>query len=231
MMKTSKKKVAAENPYLTARQTWNTHEGNILAAKRLWQAFCFLCLLIVLAAVGGIIHIGSQSKFIPYIVEVDKLGQTVAVARVDRVSSVDPRIIHASLAGFIFDARLVTPDQMLQRKAVFHLYALLAVNDAATAKMTEWLNGDPEANPFKRAEKEVISAEIVTVIPQSKETWQVDWRETVRDRQGALIARYNMRALLNIYFNPPDSNTTEEQVRSNPIGLFIRDFSWSRLSM
>ena len=34
----------------------------------------------------------------------------------------------------------------------------------------------------------------------------------------------NMRALLNIYYVPP---TTEQQIIVNPIGMFIRDFSWS----
>ncbi|ENV1687392.1 TPA: VirB8/TrbF family protein [Neisseria gonorrhoeae] len=33
-----------------------------------------------------------------------------------------------------------------------------------------------------------------------------------------------MRALLNIYYVPP---TTEQQIIVNPIGMFIRDFSWS----
>lgn len=42
--------------------------------------FCFH-FLIVLAVVGGLIRSGSQSKFIPYVVKVDKLGQTIAAPR------------------------------------------------------------------------------------------------------------------------------------------------------
>ena len=48
-----------------------------------WQILGLLSLLIALAGVGGMIYIGSQSKFIPYVVEVDKLGRTLAVALVD----------------------------------------------------------------------------------------------------------------------------------------------------
>jgi type IV secretory pathway TrbF-like protein len=60
-----------------------------------------LSLLIALAGVGGVIHIGSQSKFVPYVVQVDKLGQTVAVAPVIAPHRADPRVIQASVASFI----------------------------------------------------------------------------------------------------------------------------------
>jgi hypothetical protein len=61
-----------------------------------------LSLLIALAGVGGVIHIGSQSKFIPYVVEVDKLGQTVAAGPVQRAAGkADPRVIHAAVASSI----------------------------------------------------------------------------------------------------------------------------------
>ncbi len=217
-----------DNPYLNARRTWNEHEGSILAAKRLWQCIALTCLLIAAGAVGGIIHIGMQSKFVPYVVQVDKLGQAVAVAPADRAAPVDQRVVHASLAAFIADARLVSPDSAVQRNAVFRLYAMLNTQDPATNKMNEWLNGDPEASPFKRAARETVMAEILSVIPQSPETWQIDWREAVRDRQGALKSTSIMRALVTVYVIPPDMNITEEQIRRNPLGIFVRDFSWSK---
>lgn len=72
----------AENPYLAARRTWNDHVGGVVSQRQTWQVIGILSLLIALAGVGGVIHIGSQSKFIPYVVEVDKLGQTVAAGPV-----------------------------------------------------------------------------------------------------------------------------------------------------
>ncbi|MGC8276659.1 VirB8/TrbF family protein, partial [Escherichia coli] len=112
-----------DNPYLTARRTWNDHVGSVVSQKQTWQVVGILSLMIVLAAVGGIIHIGSQSKFVPYVYEVDKLGQTAAVGPMTRASKTDPRVIHASVAEFVGDARLVTPDVALQRKAVYRVYA------------------------------------------------------------------------------------------------------------
>jgi len=188
-----------------------------------------LSLMIALAGVGGIIYIGSQSRFVPYVVEVDKLGQAAAVAPAQLAAAVDPRVVHAAVASYISDLRLVTPDVALQRKAVFRLYSMLNANDPATAKANEWLNGTAESSPFARAVTETVSIEILSVIPQTPDTWQVDWMESVRDRQGIMKDRpFRMRALVTVYTVPATPQTTEEQVRNNPLGIYVRDFSWSK---
>jgi type IV secretion system protein VirB5 len=107
---------------------------------------------------------------------------------------------------------------------------MLAPNDPGTARMNEWLNGTEESSPFKRAALETVNIEISSVLSQSPETWQVDWVETTRDRQGIVKGQpARMRALVNVYVVEPTPNTTEEQMRNNPIGIYIREFSWSKL--
>ncbi|MEQ1620592.1 MAG: conjugal transfer protein TrbF [Methylococcales bacterium] len=217
-----------ENPYLSARRTWNDQSAANVANRQMWQLLGILAMMIALSGVGGMIYIGSQSKFVPYVVEVDKLGQAAAVAPAQRAANADPRVVHAAVASFINDARLVTPDIALQRKAVFRLYSMLSSNDPATAKANEWLNGTEESSPFKRAVKETVSIDILSVIPQTPDTWQVDWMETMRDRQGVMKNKpFRMRALVTVYTVPATPQTTEEQVRNNPLGIYVRDFSWS----
>lgn len=218
-----------ENPYLSARRTWNDHMGSVAASRNIWQMLALLALMIALAAVGGIIYIGSQSRFIPYVVQVDKLGEAVAVSRADAATQADPRVIHASVAAFISDLRMVTPDIALQRRAVFRAYAMLSPNDPATAKTNAWLNGTESSSPFKRAARETVSVEIISVIPQSPQTWQVDWNETTYDRQGHIaVPSFKMRALLTVYNVGSTATTTEEQIRNNPLGIYISDYSWSK---
>ena len=152
----------------------------------------------------------------------------VGVGIAARAPVIDDRVLRAMLASFVADARMVTPDVAVQRKAVFRVYALLNQGDPAFLKMNEHMNGDDERNPFKRAAKEMVSVQIVSVLPQSAETWLVDWVEEIRDRQGAFLRRDNMRALLNIYIAPSSPKTTEEQILRNPLGLFVKDYSWTR---
>lgn len=218
-----------ENPYLTARRTCNDQAAANVGNRQMLQVFGILALMIALAAVGGMIHIGSQSKFVPYVVEVDKHGQIIAVAPAQRAGKADPRIVHASVSSFINDLRMVTPDVALQRKAVYRVYSMLSSKDAATAKANEWLNGTEDSSPFKRAEKETVSIEFITVLSQTPDTWQVDWVETVRDRQGVLKDQpYNMRALVTVYTAETTSQTTEAQFRNNPLSIYVRDFSWAK---
>jgi type IV secretion system protein VirB5 len=225
-----RRKGESDNPYLSARRTWNDHVGGVVAARRNWQLLCILSLLIALGAIGGVIQIGSQTRFVPYVVEVDRLGQAIAVAPAQQAGRTDPRIVHAAVASFIADLRLVTPDIALQRKAIFRAYAMLAPNDPATTKANEWFDGTQESNPFQRAANETVSTEITSVLPQSDDTWQVDWTETVRDRQGAIKGKpFQMRALLTVYVVAPTPDTTEEDIRNNPLGIHVRDFSWSKV--
>jgi type IV secretion system protein VirB5 len=218
-----------DTPYLNARREMGNMMWRLMSGERTWQVVAIAALLVALVAVAGVVHIGSQSKFVPYVVEVDKVGEVRAVQAADVTRPADPRVIHAYLAKWINDARMVTPDVEVQRGAIFRVYALLAPNDAATARVNEWYNRDEEASPFKRAEKETVAVEIASVIPQSEETWQVDWVETTRSRDGAIKGEpMRMRALITIYLVSPTPNTTEEDIRKNPLGIYIKEFSWSR---
>jgi type IV secretory pathway TrbF-like protein len=217
-----------ENPYLSARRNWNDKSAANTASRQMFQLLGVLALMVALAAVGGLIYIGSQPKFVPYVVEVDKLGQQRGVAPLERAAAADQRVVRASVAAWVSDIRTVTPDIALQRKAIFRVYSMLAANDAATAKANEWLNGTDESSPFKRASKETANAELTSIIAQTRDTWQVDWVESTRDRQGVAKGQpQRWRALVTVYEVPPTSDTTEEDMRNNPLGIRIRDFSWS----
>ena len=37
-----------------------------------------------------------------------------------------------------------------------------------------------------------------------------------------------MRATLQVYQMPRDRRTTEEQMRLNPLGIYIKDFTWAK---
>jgi type IV secretion system protein VirB5 len=217
------------NPYLSARRTWNDHMAAVAASRRNGQIVAIISLSIALASVAGVVHIGSQSKYIPYVVEVDKLGQPVAVAPAQLAPAMNQRVVAAMVAAFVSDARLVTPDIALQRKAIFRVYSMLSARDPATAKTNEWLNGTEDSSPFKRAANEIVSTDIASVLPQTSDTWQVDWIETVRDRQGVMKGKpFRMRALVTVYTLPTTPQMTEEQFRSNPLNIYVRDYSWSK---
>ena len=217
------------NPYLSARRTWNDLMKAQVASRRSWELIAILCLLIALASVGGIAYVGSQSKFIPFLYHVDPHGHATAIGPIEQASQTDPRVLASAIGEFIANARLVTVDAALQRKAVYQVYAMLNEQDPATGKMNHWMNGTEDANPFTRAEKETVTVDISTVLPQTADTWEVTWLESVWDRKGEVkIPPVPMRALVTVYRAEPSATVSEDELRRNPLSVYVRDFSWSK---
>jgi type IV secretion system protein VirB5 len=182
--------------------------------------------------VFGLIAMAQRSQFIPYIVEVDKLGQVAAIQSASAIDETNlPNVIKAMLASFIARARMVTPDQMLQAKAVREVYAHLISSDPATGKMNDWFNGTKDSTPFAKSEKILVNAEITAILPQSAETWQIDWTENTVTRKGEPVSSVTMRALVTVYLVPPTRATTEAEIQKNPIGLYVKDFNWSKVGL
>ena len=54
--------------------------------------------------------------------------------------------------------------------------------------------------------------------------------DTTRDRQGTLKGQpVTWRALVTTYIAEVTPNTTDEQLRNNPLSIYVRDYSWSRI--
>ena len=220
-----RRKGESDNPYLTGRRTWNDHVGGVIEQRRTWQIVGLLSLTIALAAVGGLIYIGSQSKFIPYVIEVDKLGSAIAHGPAQAGNRVSDRAVHAALADWINCIRLVTNDIAMQRRCVFKVYSMIRPDDPAAPKTTEWYNSTP---PSERAKTEMVNTEIRSALPQTKDTWQIDWIETTRDRNGTMQkSPVTMRALITVTIAESSPKTTEEQLRLNPLSIYVKDYSWS----
>jgi type IV secretion system protein VirB5 len=220
----------APNPYLDGRRAWNSHVDRAYAAQHTWQLIGVAGLLIGLAGVAGIAYVGSKSKFVPYVIEVNKLGEAVAVGPAPVAGPADPCVVRASLAAFIASARLVTPDVSLQRAAIFRVYAMLHTKDPAAQQMNEWYNGSKDSTPFARAAKVTVTTDINSVLPISQNSWQVDWQETTRDREGALVGQpVHMRAMLTVYLEPASVTADEAAIERNPLGIYVSNYTWQEV--
>lgn len=159
----------------------------------------------------------------------DRAGNIISVTRADRIPEAKIDDYRTVAAHFIESIRLVTADADLQRKAVLNTYAYLNANDPATSKANEYLNGSKEVNPFNRAVHETVDIELHSVLQLSKDSWQVDWMETVRIRDGSQkVKPILMRAIITLYQNEPTNETTNIEALRNPHFLYVRDFNWSQ---
>ena len=223
-----KKNDLTDNPYLNAKRAWNFHTAGLMKSLQIWQLVSLGSLLITLAAIGGLITIGSQSKFIPLVFQQDASGNTLSVTRADRVGDASIDDYRAAAAHFIENIRMVSVDVALQKKAVFQVYSYLNQNDAALTKAQEFYSDKLHSNPFDRAAHEIVSIEIRSVLQESPDTWQVDWVETVRNRDGTLKEKpAQMKALVTMYQDNELNDVSNESILKNPHLIYVRDFNWS----
>ena len=76
------------SPYLDGREEWLERYGSYINRAAQWRMVAFLCLLITGVSITGNVIQASQTKTIPYIIEVDALGKAaVMVEWVETVRS------------------------------------------------------------------------------------------------------------------------------------------------
>ena len=209
---------ALETPYLSARREWNERYGDYIARARSWRWAAFGAIAVSLALAIGVVWQGAQSKVVPYVVEVDKLGDAVAVARADRATSADVRVIKAQLAAWIVDVRSVSSDPLAQKAALSRSYATTAAT--ATLFLNDYYR---QHSPF--SQNRTVAVSVDAVLPISNQTYQIQWSEDGRDLQGRDLATTHWLASVTVAFDPP---TDERGVLSNPLGLYATGISWTQ---
>lgn len=213
-----------ENPYLNGRQEWLERHGNYLQRAAHWRFMALGCLGVAAIAVAANVFMARQYKVVPYVVEVDRLGKASAVARADLASPVPERLIQAELAGFVVDWRTVTADLDLQQRMVGRLSFLTA--GAAKGQLRQWFEAH---NPYERAKQgKLVQVAVKGLpLPVSKDSWRVEWTETVRNHAGALMDEPQAwEATFAIQVQPPE---TDEQIVNNPGGIFVTGVSFSKI--
>jgi type IV secretion system protein TrbF len=209
--------IAAENPYLSARREWNERYGDYIARARNWRWAAMGALAVSLVLAIGVVWQAAQSKVVPYVVEVDKLGQTVAVGRADRAAPADARVAKAQLAAWIATVRSISSDPLAQKSALSRAYALTAAT--ATTFLNDYYR---EHSPF--GQPRTVAVSVDAVLPISQQTYQLQWTEDTRDLQGRDLATTHWIASVTVAFDPPSD---ERGVLSDPLGLYVTGISWT----
>ncbi|WP_137935840.1 VirB8/TrbF family protein [Chitinivorax sp. B] len=210
------------NPYVEARREWNERYGDYVQQAHHWRSMAIISGLIALTSVVGVVYIGAQNKIVPYVVEVDKLGQAAAVARADQPVTVDPRVTKAYLARFVADWRTVTIDRMAQKGAIDRVYSMLPSGSVALNKLNDHFKAH---NPFTVAANQTVAVAVTNILPISDQTWQVEWQEVTRDLRGELQSNVRMKVSIIVGITPP---TDERMILINPLGVYITDLNWSQ---
>lgn len=213
-----------DTPYHRAKQEWDSRIGSTVVQARNWRLATFLSLGLVLMSIIGLVYLGAQPKAVPHIVEIDRLGVPAyrgPVGQTARDFRPGEASIRYHLRRFIDDTRTVSSDVAVLKQNWLDAYTVVTAN--AANQLSTYAQ---KASPFERSQLERVSVEVTSMVPLSKNTWQIDWREVTWDKTGNQTASAVWRASVRIQIKLPE---TEEALAANPIGLYIDEFHWSRV--
>ena len=216
---TAEKRKNSGSPYLNGREEWLERYGSYISRAAQWRMAAFICLIITVVSISGNVIQASQVKTVPYIIEVDKLGNVGAVARADRASATPKRLIQAEIAKCISDWRTVTADVELQQKMIERLSFFMA--GSAKGVLRQWYEAN---NPYEIAKTgKLVHVEIKGLpLPVSSDSYRVEWVETVRSHAGVMLDSHTYEATVTIQINPP---TADAVLLRNPGGIYITALS------
>ncbi len=215
------KRSVPDNPYLAGKLEWNSVLGEYSRSASLWRSVAILSLTIGTIGFGYALYQSTQVKMVPYIVQVDKLGNAVSGGFPAQIEYADERVIRSTLSAWVSNFRSVTPDTVVEKGYIDRVYALLRQSDSSTQQINSFYQNN---NPFDRASNMTVSVEVSNVVKLSSQSYQIDWTEIARDRKGKEISTKRWRGVATVTLSPPQD---EAIIRNNPIGLYITEFNWT----
>jgi len=208
-----------ETPYQRAGQAWDERIGSARAQARSWRIMALGGLILSGALAGGLVWQSLQSRVVPYIVEVDKLGEARAVAPADeRYRPTDAQLAW-HLGHFVTGVRSISLDPVLMRERWLSAYDF--VTDRGAAFLGDYARS---ANPFGQFGRRTVAVQVTSVVRASDRSFQVKWTETAYER-GTAADSSRWTAILSVTVLPPSS---AETLRKNPLGLYVDAIDWSR---
>ncbi len=208
-----------QTPYQKAAQAWDERIGSARVQAKNWRIMAFGSLILSAGFASALVWQSARGTVVPWVVQVDNLGQSQAVApAVAEYRPTDPQIAF-HLGRFIEQTRSIPSDAIIVRQNWLRAYEFTTDRGAAT------LNDYARTNdPFTKVGRQQIAVEVSSVIRASNDSFRVAWTERHYEN-GQLSTTERWTAILTIVIQTPRD---AERLRANPLGIYVNAISWSR---
>ncbi len=211
-------------PYQRAKQEWDHRMGDSLVRARNWRFVAIITLFLLSASVAGLVYGYTQRQIVPYYIEVYPNGEALArgVAQ-GSYGEVSDLMIRYQLGSFLECLRTISSDQEVIKQNWLKAYRMMS---SSTANMLDEYMQNKETNPFHRSLSERVQVSIQSMLPISESSWDIEWLEITRDIHGNIIDQSNWKGVFHVEFL---ENGGIELLEHNPIGMYVVDFTWTKL--
>ena len=208
-----------ETPYQKAAQVWDERIGSARVQARNWRYMAFGSLVLSAGFAAALVWQSVQGTVVPWVVQVDKLGQaqTIAPATAD-FRPTDPQIAW-HLARFIEQVRSIPADPIIVRQNWLRAYEW--TTDRGAGALNDYARTN---DPFTKVGKQQVAVDVSSVIRASPDSFRVAWSER-HFENGQLSGTERWTAILTIAVQPPRD---AERLKANPLGIYVNAINWSR---
>ena len=208
-----------ETPYQRAAQVWDERIGSARVQARNWRTMAFGSLILSLGFAGALVWQSARGTIVPWVVQVDNLGQAQAVAPAAAdYRPTDPQIAF-HLGRFIEQVRSLPADAIVVRQNWLRAYEF--TTDRGAAALNDYARSN---DPFNRVGRQQVAVEVSSIIRASPDSFRVAWSERHYEN-GQLSTTERWTAILTIVIQTPRD---AERLRANPLGIYVNAINWSR---
>lgn len=209
----------ADTPYKRAQQEWDARMGSAVLSARSWRSIAFGALGLLGVSVVSLVVVALQQRTFVHVVEVSPEGQVMNVRVADgRWTATEAQKAY-HLGQFVRLVRSLPTDGVVLRENWLQAYRLLTPQ--AAAQLTEIARQD---DPFLSLGRVGRTVHIRSIIARSNNAWEVTWVERATNATGTT----DPEVYSGVFTLTTRAPRNADEIASNPLGLFITDFSWSR---
>lgn len=211
-----------------ARREFSGAFADLARGKRNWQLMAFGLAALAGTLTVAYVQLANSVRIVPYIVQVDKLGQIAAAGVAEPIHTPDQRLIVGQLAQFIRAIRTVLPAAAAAAQAKILQRGYAFAGPEAAAFLNDYFAA-PQHDPRVLGGHLTREVEIASVlrVPRS-DTWKIQWTEHEIPLQGGEPPRtVAWESYVTIKFAPPAST---DVVQDNPLGLYVTSISWAQVA-
>ena len=208
-----------ETPYQKAAQVWDDRIGSARVQAKNWRYMAFGSLILSAGFAGALVIQSARGTVVPWVVQVDKLGQAQSIAPASAdYRPTDPQIAW-HLARFIEQVRSIPADPIIVRQNWLRAYEW--TTDRGAGALNDYARTN---DPFTKVGKQQIAVDVSSVIRASPDSFRVAWTER-QFENGVLARTERWTAILTITLQPPRD---AERLKANPLGIYVNAINWSR---
>ncbi len=213
--------------YLAAKREWLERYGDYISQAKNWRMAAISAIGIAALFGAGMVYEADRVHVVPYVVQVDKLGQTVELAKAVKAGAFAQPVVQHVVSRFVWLLFTQTPDEALQKHFIDESYQYIANTDqsALSAFYSRHNPYNAYSNNTGGQTVTINSAEPVGTPTEQGGNWIVDFTVKQYGQHGGLDGEQRWQATVTYAVVPPSDNPNV--LEGNPFGIYITHFAFS----